>query len=154
MKKARNLFYVIIIDVILVILLYKELEVSVNSLDIIYDPVAGFDYGDYDDMFYSVKTDLTAYDSIKSSEEPWVYSKDDRALRTDSGWVATSGTAAQIAEAVWLSMKGADYSQYRITSSTLSENQHWIVTAESSGHRSLYMEIDKMDGTVLRSIEN
>ncbi|MCM1079468.1 MAG: YbbC/YhhH family protein [Bacteroidales bacterium] len=139
---------------ILAILSYNELGVSVTSQVIIYAPAVDTKRVVYDDVFYSVKTDLTAYDSIKSAEEPWVYSKDAKALRTDSGWVATSGTAAQIAEAVWLSMKGADYGQYRITSSTLIDNRRWIVTAEGSGRRSLYIEIDKMDGTILRSIEN
>lgn len=142
---------------LLLVILYQEVCLFGESYCIIHETFADrfLTANGKNDLFFKVKTDLSVYDTVHNSAQPLIYPVDRKGLAAENGWVTTSGTAAQIAEAVFFSMKEKGYYKYKITSSTLIDDKYWIVAAENKSDSCfLYIEIDKKDGTILRCFEN
>lgn len=96
-------------------------------------------------------SDLERFDSVKFEKRESAELHEKPGAKPVSTAVATSGTAAQIAEAVFYSVKGYDYYNYNVTSVTLIQNRYWIVEARVPySKRTLIAEINKKDGQILR----
>ncbi|TGX80117.1 hypothetical protein E5358_13765 [Palleniella muris] len=96
-------------------------------------------------------SDLERFDSVKFENQVSTVPYENPGAKPVSTAVTTSGTAAQIAEAVFYAMKGYDYYNYNVTSVTLIKDRYWIVEARVPySKRTLIAEINKKDGQILR----
>ncbi|MCM1079466.1 MAG: YbbC/YhhH family protein [Bacteroidales bacterium] len=105
----------------------------------------------YGKLVFVRNSDLERFDSVKFEKRESAELHEKPGAKPVSTAVATSGTAAQIAEAVFYAMKGYDYYNYNVTSVTLIQNRYWIVEARVPySKRALIVEINKKDGQILR----
>lgn len=107
------------------------------------------------DLVFLKNKDLGNYDKVVY-KKPTMYDREIAAheRKLDKDLVRTKGMAAQMAEAVWYSQKGIDYYDYVLSSATLVGKRYWVVKASIPNSSAvLYVEIDKYDGHIIRSLE-